>query len=426
MTKQRSVYFLVLTLAFMVSACNGKSASSVHSITSFTPELEQESSSEQIKIPAPKEAYDWGDSINFVNTQPSNFALNQLSEKFKIRTLSSNDIISPPIIFNQRVFILDSKSNVICYSLTQSKRLWIRNVSLSKVDKQYSSGGIAYDSDRLYITNGSRDFIVIDAESGYEILRKRLPDIVKTPSVIHKHMVFVKTISNKLLALDKNTANLLWQNEGLPEVLYGQSIVTPVVHKNQLILSYLSGELVVLDVNTGQETWRINLVDTATNDILPEFAPVNLEYQPIIHDESIYVASNIGYIFKIKIKDGTISWQKPLQDIQSMNKVGNVLIIVNNARYVAALSLETGRIIWSNKLADKSNAKEALRYMYALTPILIDDGLNIITNSGKVYQLNPFDGSVTNIINIEKYAQHFTINSNKFYIVTKRKLIEFE
>jgi hypothetical protein len=102
----------LLLCALFITSCD-KNHKVVKSIIDFTPKLKQESTDFKPVLPSAQSASSWP-GVNFVNEFNGNFQVENLKFKFNSSAIkTSGKIVSAPVIKDNKLFVLDSKNNVV-------------------------------------------------------------------------------------------------------------------------------------------------------------------------------------------------------------------------------------------------------------------------------------------------------------------------
>ncbi len=409
MEKIVSKFLLIIICCITLFSCNG--GKKTKNLVDFTPKLSQEMQAFQYILPNKTVSTDiWDDNINL---QPSNLSISNFSGKFN--TINIPTLQSPPIIVKNTLFFIDTKGIVRAYQLEPWKLLWSYDIDQSNKYK-YFSGGIVYNENLLYITNGSRYLITVNANTGHEIWRKKFSDLLIIPPFIYDQKIVVQNISNELSIIDSN-GNLIFQYGNIPATLFLKTSAKPIVTNNKLIISDSAGQFSAIEIDKKQLLWQINLIK-AENDI-PDLIPVNLIHTPIVDRDIIYAAVSNGLLMKLDVLDGNYYWKRQILDIQTMNKAGNLLFVTTNGKQVAAISTDTAKVVWTTDLESKN--KKITQF---LSPIIINDKLVIINNIGKLYILSPVTGKIIKTLSIKTNALSFAATKSRFYIFTKNSILQ--
>lgn len=385
----------LLLLPMFITSCDSIGSNSVKNLIDLTPRLEVESST-PLKI----------------KSGANNPLTMDMQKSYKI---AKNTIIGKPAIAKNVVYSVDDNGYASAFSLKEKRILWATDLAATSSDRHFSSGGVLYSNDRLYITNGSRDLMILDAKTGHEVIRKEFPDIVRNkPVMANDRILLVQTINNQLVSYDIKSSKLLWINEGGVEIISMKNHIYPVIYKDHALVSFSSGELLFVDINTGQPKWNYSIANSGDSG-LPSFDPSVLVSSPIISENYAYFATSNGQIVKLDLDNGAAAWVKNADDVQSISLLGDNLFITNNARQVAALSTHDGKINWvgdliSIKERNAKRPKPALFQEPFLTKTNIGYAVNVVASNGELYQFETNKWGVLssspNIIKIEKNVRY--------------------
>ena len=416
---------LITSIASLLLLSSCANSGKIRDIVDFTPKLAAEAADFKVLLPSPATANPWTQGAGWINSQPQNFSA-KTEGKFIKHKASNAPIIAAPIIVDDKIFSISAKGILSAIDKKSYKTIWSADLKAKTVATNFSGGGMAYRDGVIFLTHATRDMIAYDASVGRELWRRQLPDVTKAQPVLHKNIALVLTISNQLYAVDITNGRIVWQHEGLPETISPNRNVAPIIHGDKVIVGYSSGQIVILDLDNGQELWQINL-SKESGDVLPGFMPVGLESQPIIDGSFMYVASGNGLLLKLNLENGLILWQKKIRDVQAMNKSGNSIFVVTNAKQVAALDAGTGMIAWATDLypAQVGKKQKSQKPAQFLTPLVINGELFVISSDGKMHQISPETGAIIKVREIEKGAQFESV-AGGLNIFTKQNLLTTE
>ena len=368
--------FLAFLLSlFCLVSCDNIGSSKVKNLVDLTPKLEVEDPKQPLFSTGKKDPFK-----------------EKTSHSYKI---SNKAIIAEPAIAKGVMYNVDKQGFVNAFSLKEKKILWSKNISGSEVDKYFHSGGILFSDDKLYITYGSRNLVIMDALTGNEIIRKEFPDILRSkPVMVDDKLLLVQTTSNQLVAYNIKNSKLVWMHEGGIEIISSKNQIHPIIHNGKVLVSYSSGEVVYIDATNGSELWRYNLSNSELG--LPNFEPYVIITKPIISGDFTYFATSNGKIIKLNLNNGQEVWTKIAEDIQSMILHDNNLIITNNARQIALLSVSNGKVQWVGDLiSPKERMSKKPKTVSFLNPFVVKNGtiytINVIASNGELYQFTTND-----------------------------------
>lgn len=430
-------FFLIFLSVLLLVSCSGK----VKTIVELTPTFSSLSKSSNINLKIPSEipVKNWGNGVNFINNTPENIQVKNLnfaefinidvpkivkSLDYKYlnignRFFYSEVLDSNVVVFGDNLILLDKNSNLYSFDLNLRKVNWLLNLASVSEYKRFSAGGLIINGNNLYVTLGTREVVSIDLLTGKENWRKVLGDVVKLQVEVDSEKVYALTVGNKLYALNKVDGSVMWHNENISEVLYVGKLFAPLSYKDSLIVPYTSGVIVAIDKAKGGEIWVCDLTEDI--NFLPNLDPVNIEPQPVIMNNFLYVSA-LSYLFKIDISNGEIVWKKNIAEIKAIGRFGENLILVNNAREAALVSSADGGLIWSSKLYSDKDVLRKVPVTFS-TPVMVNGDIHIADSAGKLHILSATNGSVKNVINIPGGYLSTIIYNDNYYIINNSSIL---
>lgn len=405
---------IILLLPFLLVSCSGLGAKKNKDIVELTPKLSLESD----------EAILLGSNNKSLILPPEMF-------KNKQSNMAKHQIIAKPVFSKGVLYTIDEKGIVSAFSIKNKVVLWSRNIS-SNQSNHYIGGGILCNNGKLYVTYGSRFIVVLNSDSGNEVIRKEMPDIIRTPPIlVNDKMMVVQTVSNQVFAVDLNNLALIWQHEGFVETLSSSYHVAPIVENEKVIINYNSGQIVALDVNNGQLLWSNDLSDQK-NIGIPNYETASILCDPVINYPYLYLASSAGKIVKFDINNGNIIWQIKAEDIQSMTLAGNSLFATNNALQFVVIATHSGKIKFVSDLKEDQKTKRIKANTF-LPPIISqtnnnDWSVNIISSKGQLYSFKlENNGKLVSTPLITKIPTKILYSGitccNEIYFTTEKNII---
>lgn len=393
---------------FLLS-CNNLGKTNVKNLIDLTERLEVETS----------------DSLNVEGGKKQPFSL----AKTKSYKLSKNSIIGEPTVAKGVMYSVDKKGYVSAFSLKTKKILWSTDLAKGNLDRGYNIGSVLYSNGKLYVVNGSRYLIVLNATNGHEIIRKSFPDIVRIkPAVAANNLLIVQTVSNQLIAYDLQSSKFIWMIEGGLETIATRNAVAPILYNGNVLASFSSGEIVLADAQTGAQKWHYNL--TTTSDLTsPSFEPALLVTEPIIKENYAYFATSNGDLMKMDLDNGAPSWSRKIYDVQSMSMVGDSLFLTTNARQIAGVNAHNGKVSWiGNLISLKERSAKKVKTVAFQAPFVTKEArgfaVNVIAGNGELYRFNSSENGrlpeTPEILSVEKKIEYYWVSccSGELYLMT--------
>ncbi len=296
---------------------------------------------------------------------------------------SDGQLIPRPIVYNSRVYTLDTEGVVTSFSASSgSVGFRVRLTPETEEKEEGYGGGLAVDGGRLFAATGYGTIVALDPASGKALWTKVLGVPIRTSPTAFGGKVFVVTTQGRLYALSTTDGEEVWSQRGLPDRTSILSNISPAIAGKTLVVPYSSGEISAYDLDTGRPIWRDNLATSKSGSSLRSMANPG---RPAIANGVVYAVGNSGRMIATSKKNGERIWSKTIASTQTPWPAGNMVYIVDRSGRVVALSSKNGSVVWVKQLAQGEQW---------LGPILAGDRLWLVSNKGRIAGLNPKTGKI--------------------------------
>ena len=271
--------------------------------------------------------------------------------------------------------------------------------------------------DGLIFSNKKGDIIRINEKKKilwkknyYSKNEKKLNPILSF-SLVSNNLIVADNVS-KIFSINSNSGDLMWSNKSdypfNSEIKINDNKFFVIDYKNTLRCFY---------IKDGSECWNVQTEDS--------FTVSKSKFSLIIKDNLVIFNNSIGDITAVDISSGLIQWQLPTQKSTITNETynfnysklisdGNSIYFSNNKNQFYSVDLKTGTTNWINEINS------------ILTPVIIDDFIFTVSNSGHLFTLQKKKGNIIKINNLYKNYEKkkrknlkptgFSIGSNKLYL----------
>ena len=257
---------------------------------------------------------------------------------------SDGQLIPRPIVFNGRIYTLDTEGVVTSFSASGGSVGW--RVSLTPATEEKDEGyggGLAAEGGRLYAATGYGTVVALDPKNGKILWTKSLGVPVRTSPTAASGKVFVVTTDGRLYCLSGSDGEEVWSQRGLPDRTSILSNISPAVAGTTLVVPYSSGEITAYNIETGRPVWRDSLATARRGSTLRSMANPG---RPVIANGVVYAVGNSGRMIATSKKDGERLWSKTLSSTQTPWPAGNMVYIVDRTGRVVAISAKDGNVAW--------------------------------------------------------------------------------
>lgn len=310
-------------------------------------------------------------------------------------------VMPAPIVVENTAYAVDTDGQVSAFDIASGKRQWKTSTRAKKQakDELSAGGGLAYGRGLLVVTNGSRDVVALNAQTGAEAWRATLTAPMRGAPAVLAGRVYLTDAGNHVIALDAANGAKLWSWDGIPEDIALLGTPAPAVDDNSVIAALSSGQIVSLSLADGQPVWdeRFNTMAGTSTDLtdLRDIAGV-----PVIDQGRAYGVSAGGRMMAIDIANGTRLWQKDVRGTGSVWAAGDVLYLSTREGVSARLAAD-GSSLWDAGLPQYKDAEDKEKPIHWFGPYLLGGKLYSFGSDGKAVVHEPQTGKQLAVIDIE-------------------------
>ncbi len=368
-----------------------------------TNELNEKKSSTDIILEDATVVSSWPQSYN----SPSHLSFNHISDsklnRFKnlvsgAGEKKSSKILGQPVIYNDLIFFLDARSNVISFSLKNNTIIWKKNISLKNESNHDIGGGIVIYKDSVIVNSPYGQIISLGILKGEIKWQIDVDSSIRSAPTIFENKLLSLTSSNKLYVLNADDGSLLWQHQGIFNNTTLIDSPKVAVDENIVIVPYSNGEFFALNLNNGKEIWRNSFIDLEVKETTNAFS--DIDASPVIKKDIVIITSAIGKLFAVNKKTGSKLWAREISSTQTPLVSGNSIFIINRNEEIICLDILDGGTRWALPIDDElSNNK---KYIW-LPPILINSKLLLVGGNKKLILIDTYTGAINKIKNIPNF-----------------------
>lgn len=390
--------------------------------------------------------------VNSSWTQPGGEAdhtLHHLSAPLEMKTLWKVDVgsaeprrarlTSPPIVVDDRVFVLDAEANVTAYDAETGKRLWraelapdikerfrLRDFLLMRGTDPSQigfGGGVAFESGRVFVTSGFGFVAALNAETGEELWRLETDAPVRTPPTAYRGRVYLSTNTNEFLALNQETGAREWAFQSFEESARFLSSASPAAAGDLVVAPFSSGELVAFIADNGRAVWDMTL---SRESRLTALSSLNdIAGSPVIDRGLVYVVSHGGRFSAIDIRTGQSVWEMPVASLQMPWVAGDFIYVVTIEGELICVTRNDGGIVWLSKLRQYKKPKKKKGRISWSGPVYAGDSLILVSTDNQLVRVSPETGEVLETKKIDggSVVAPVVAGEKVFILTEKGKLI---
>jgi outer membrane protein assembly factor BamB len=310
-----------------------------------------------------------------------------------------------PAIYHDRLFIGSRGGTLFALDRRRGDVIWKKDVGAMSAQPLVDRG-------RVYVGTDDGIMVCLDTLDGEE--KWRYPTrgaILRTP-VLADDMVLFSNDSDQVYALDRDKGTYRWQYKtDMPEEYTLRGHAGVALSGDLVITGFANGTVVALRTATGSVAWMTSLKGKSD-----QF--VDVDSRPAVIGDTVFVASSSGGVHAVDRTTGLIRWQMDVKGAGTVVADGNRLYFAAADEGMYATDLG-GNVFWRQGTRGGGEPADPLvtgdyviytlsedglfvvdkrtgvvreffdpGYGISAAPVLDDDMLYVMSNSGILYALN--------------------------------------
>jgi outer membrane protein assembly factor BamB len=307
-----------------------------------------------------------------------------------------------PVVKGNTIFTATSSGTIEALDKTSGKLIW----STQLKDNVISGPSVA--EDLVAVGTDSATVVVLNQLDGKELWQAKISGDSLSKPVIAKGKLIIKTINGNLYAFNVKTGEKLWVSDhGSPNLILKAS-ASPVIMDKVALVGYSDGKLDAVDLQSGTVVWQRSIgYPNGSSDVE---RLIDIDADPIVRGDLVYLASYQGYIGALNMTDGQFKWYKPASTYRNLAIDHETLYMTDSEDVIWAIDRQSGQVHWK---------QDSLKARVLTEPVLMGHNLYIGDKTGYLHVLSSQSGEVlarTRINGTINTAP--TVSGNNIYVMT--------
>lgn len=298
-----------------------------------------------------------------------------------------------PVIFEGRLFAMDTAHNLTALSTTDGKELWQVNLKPEDEDENVTGGGVAVSNNVVYATSGFSQFHALNAENGEELWSVELPAPARSAPTVIADRAFIITADSRLISMSAKTGEIFWEYQGISEMTGLTGTASPAADSDIVVPAFSSGELYALRIENGSVAWSDNLSPVRRYSGMDDL--VEIRGMPVIAREVVIAISFGGRMVAIDTRSGNRVWSRSIGGSETPWIAGDYVYVITSDSELVALSRLSGQVVWVQALPAYENVEDRKNAIIWRGPIMASNSLIITGTDGTIRHFDPKTGEDT-------------------------------
>ncbi len=279
------------------------------------------------------------------------------------------------LVIDGHIYFGDGKGRVTALDQYSGKKLWRVETGVNL------SAGVGYANGLLLLGSHKGELLALDRKTGQEIWRSMLSSEVLSPPVASKDTIFARTGDSKLFALDAANGERRWTVSQKVPVLSLRGESRLIVDEANVYAGFSNGKMLAVSQTDGQVLWNTTIAIPQGRSELERM--VDIDGDPLLDSEVIYVATFQGRVAAVGQKSGSIFWERDLSTFKNMAINESQLFVTDEQSHLWALDRQSGASLWR---------QEKLHGRQLSAPVVYDDYVVVSDFEGYIHLLSQEEG----------------------------------
>lgn len=282
-----------------------------------------------------------------------------------------------PIFYKNTGYIVDYKGHLQAFTIKTGKVVWEKDLNIP------ASAGLALSGNKIFLGTSKGEIVALDINGAKELWRTQLSSEILSRPAIAKGILVAKTIDGRVYGLNIKNGRKAWvYDRSVPSLtLRGSS--APLIINDIVITASDSGKLAAVSLKHGKLLWEITIAVAKGRNQLERV--IDLDVDPVVKDDVIYVAGYQGRIAAVKIGSGQLIWSRDFSSYSGLLVDAYRVYVTDAGGQVWALNRYNGSTLWR---------QDKLLRRQLTAPETYDKYIVIGDYDGYLHWLNREDGKI--------------------------------
>ncbi|HHL45284.1 MAG TPA: outer membrane protein assembly factor BamB [Gammaproteobacteria bacterium] len=280
-----------------------------------------------------------------------------------------------PRLAGDTLYVNDHKGTVVSLQADTGKQNW--EIDLNKP----LTSGPGYGDGKVVIGSADGQVIALSADDGKALWRAQLSSEILAPPAVGEGVVVAHTVDGKLFALDAADGAQLWIYDRTVPTLTLRGTSAPVILSDIVVDGFASGKIALLVLRDGRVLWEKSIAVPRGRSELERM--VDIDASPLVMGSVLYVVSYQGRVAAIDLQSGRVLWSRSMSSYTGLAADERTLYLSDDEDRVWALNRSNGASLWQ---------QEALQRRSLTAPAVYKESVVVGDMEGYLHWMARSDG----------------------------------
>lgn len=302
-------------------------------------------------------------------------------------------IALPPLVERDRIYAANRKGRVESFELESGASLW-------RSELEAAINGGPGDGGDVLLFGGDAEVIALDKRDG--TLRWRAPvssEVLAAPQR-SGNVVVVRSVDGALFGLDASDGRRLWRYSQPVPLLSLRGVGEPQIEGAIVVAGFDNGRLVAVSLQDGHPLWEVTLAVPRGRTELERL--VDVDARLMVRDGVVYAAGYQGRMAALTLDSGRLLWTREFSTWSGLAVAGREIYATDAEGSVWALARSNGGTLWK---------QTALRGRALSAPAVQGGAVVVADFEGYVHWLAREEGSLLARVRVEDWEALYPVPS---------------
>ena len=309
-----------------------------------------------------------------------------------------------PAYDNGRVYASDYKGRVQAFDADSGKRIWKANADV------LVSGGPGVGEGIVLLGTSNGEVVALNAKDGSKLWNVPVAGEVLSVPRVALGIAGIQTASGDLIGLDVKDGQRRWIYDRSVPTLTLRGTSSPALFDGLIVGGFASGKLSAIEIAGGRMIWEVSVAVPRGRSELERM--VDIDSSPKIRDGVVYVVSFQGKIAALQLETGRILWNRDMSSSAGLGVDDEQIYVTDEQSNVWALDRRSGASLWK---------QEDLHGRTLTAPTPFGDYIAVGDFEGYLHLLSRNDGRLVGRVRVDRdgISAAPVVSDNTLYILGK-------
>jgi len=237
------------------------------------------------------------------------------------------------------VVAIDNEGEVSSFAQESGRQLWQVDLDVPVTT------GVGGGEGLILVGTQEGEVLALDESNGQLLWRKRLSSEILVPPKASQNVVVARSADGRLTGLSVVDGEVLWNYQRAVPLLSLRGTGTPVLADDKVVAGYANGKLVALSIADGKVVWEKSIAVPRGRTELDRI--VDIDSAPVIKEGNVYVVAYHGNVAAVSLDTGRTLWSRESSSRTGLDvAVSDAVYVSDDSDYIWAYQDGSGDALW--------------------------------------------------------------------------------